>query len=536
MTAGDGYADMQLKTLPTLGEIGYDEYSDEGTPKSPRPKAVLSLTHRSSPRWTLLEATRLQTVPLRLQRRVRSEDPAEVSPQHPAATVQPRSALQQSPHATGRLASGFGSILKPTSVDVRRASGLVGPRCGSAWLRGGHRPAGTNRSAAAVAGSSPGESKSTTSSVTVSQVASRLKEARPSPVDGVGGPTAGRQSALGLRVADREIVTATATMSTKGVFPSRLLHSCETSTEQEEVSRAPREKQAKRPARALSFSFGTDRKRRQRNFLSSFRRQQEPDESTKAPARLVAPSSPILHGRNVHGSPVILGRDRGRSVTLPSSMRTSSLQQQYIAEEEREDRERAKKLDVPRSPSSESRGAETCTPRSVNSSPDCNTTRPWQSPFLRPASAAGSYSTARSAANSSTFPCNSSPSSAKGSAASLHESTDSLTLDDRPGGSISASPSDSPTARASPTPGQRHKGVRRRLSTPPRQTKPSPEPDLPMCDRGRGGGGGGQGGSEVGGRGRVGGGGRQIKRGNSLYDARTRNTIQTVPDPVSCLH
>ena len=552
---GGGFVIEKPKALPPLKEIGYDgdEYSDGGSPCSPRPKAIFSLARHGS-QFNLLEASRLQTVPVRLHSNSRARTPTprdtptgvSIGRRQDQPRLQP---LRPSASASGGQSCSVGGIPKATSVDVSkvpRASRLGGPRGGCCTAL---RPApGAKNCTPAL--------PSSNASPSLQRAASRLKAPRPGPpapsaqavsrrVNSVGVPTAAKPATKAPPTTPDGALAAVS--KPRRPFPSRL-HPCEQASEEEEVTRKAahmslhKEKIAKKPARALSFSFGTDRKRRPLSFLGPFRRHQSNDNPE---ARLVAPNSPILRGRNT-----------GRSVTLPSSLRTSTIQEQLIPEqfiaEHEEERggeaqgamaSRAWKRFSRSSPRSSSANADPRADTRVHTSSP-GVSRLMRSPgvLTRPSSAAGMYvSTAivppspdgSPILGESSTSCLSSVGDSTGSFCGSNESLP-RSSEGRQSDSTSASPGNSPTIRAPPpsSPRLRLASKKRRSSLVTRRETVEEGQTylLSTCERGKGNSSGAAEGRE-----RLEG-NRSVKRGHSFSDSRTRGVAASNPDWVSVGH
>ncbi len=259
-----------------------DEYSDGGYPTLPRPKVILPIPRPDSP-WSAHEASQLQTVSLRLlngkNQRARTQSPI------------PAKSLLSKEHCSTIVRSGSVTGRVQDSSSRKDASHVTRTQRTACRKEVGHRKP-------------------------IEAAISNLQRARCSPP-----------------IADSDSLTRSLPTSAS----AEALLSCSKAKEVDATNMSQGKagkKASKRPARALSFSFGTnssaERKRRTLNLFGTMRRRPSPqhvDDTSDIRHQPVAVTSPIAPA-----SPILVGKRRSR--TLPSNLRvTSSIQQQSIREE-----------------------------------------------------------------------------------------------------------------------------------------------------------------------------------------------------------
>lgn len=261
-----------------------DCYSDTaGYPTLPRPRVILPIPRPDSP-WSAHEASKLQTVSLRVangqSRRPRTAESSTPvnSPTHSPAIVRSGSVGEQD------------TVSRKQQCQCRVAES----QCGACRKEAKHlKPIQTTLA-------------------TISNC--NLQRACCSPP-----------------IADSDRLTRSLSASTELELSSSRTTRAVDATNMSSQSKAAKKTSGKRPARALSFSFGSsssaERKRRTLNLFGTMRRRQAADDThTAEPKGVQAVSTPVAPA-----SPILMGK---RSRTVPSSMKvTSNLQQQSIREE-----------------------------------------------------------------------------------------------------------------------------------------------------------------------------------------------------------
>lgn len=268
---------VQSKPYTPPKKIGYGcndaedelEYSDDGYPTLPRPKVILSVPRPGSP-WSVCEASRLQSVPVRFSR-CAARSTTEGSYVLGSSSNVDRCRIHDREQATNRRS------------DVPRRNSLCKEN--------------KEDNKATLVHSDRIVALSTTSTKPA------LGRRASAPVETV--PRNSRVAALSQSYRERSCSLDVSTMS------------------------QGKRKESKRSSRTLSFSFGSssEKKRRQISIFGTLRRHSSL--STSDDAVLKIP----LAKATAPGSPILVGRRNQKNTTLSSSLRFSEIQRNCILEE-----------------------------------------------------------------------------------------------------------------------------------------------------------------------------------------------------------
>ena len=290
----NGNCRMKRDSYPPTAEEIEVGYSDGGYPTLPRPKVILSIPRPDSP-WSAREASKLQTVPVRLQNGHRPRA-RTVSPPAPKTDLKGRS-VNSVAAATYSRTCREQVANQPCDVVER---GVTFNNC-----RVNRTAVSDNPTAPPARSNSWGGSRS---------AFRRLDGQR------ANCPASSINSSAVATTATHYGCCIDGSPNNRGrsrsEIPARTIEAT--------MSQGKGGKKSKKPSRALSFSFGDRKKRALSSVLGTFRRLSNDDTAVGVPRANGSPVSPILLGRR---------RAQKGFVTPSPILHSSNLREQCIMEE-----------------------------------------------------------------------------------------------------------------------------------------------------------------------------------------------------------